>query len=105
MSVYSIRTIEEVCRFLIISYHDAFFYKQDGYSSRQNTERLTEGLSTLVQAYKDASSCIDRGMIKQDQYEEMVKNRAEFTAYHIIATAGNLEGHQILVNSTQNRQK
>jgi hypothetical protein len=44
-------------------------------------------------------------MIKQDQYEEMVKNRAEFTAYHIIATAGNLEGHQILVNSTQNRQK
>lgn len=31
----------------------------------------------------------------------MVKNRAEFTAYFLIATAWSMEGHQILVSNTQ----
>lgn len=90
---------------MIISYHDAFFFKEAGYSSVQNTERLTEALSKLVEAYKDASCYFNRGDIKSEQYNQMVKNRAEFTAYFLIVTAGNLDGPQLLVSSTQQRQK
>jgi hypothetical protein len=99
VSVFQIRTREEVSRFLIISYHDAFFYKDAGYSPVYNTERLTEALSKLIEYYKDASNYFHLGLIKQDQYNQMIKNRAEFTAYFLIVTAGNLEGPQFTVKS------
>ncbi len=105
VSVYTIRSIEEICRFLIISYHDAFFLKSLGYSSVQNTERLTEGLSTLVENYKESSVWLKRGLIKVGQYNEIIKNRAEFTAYHLIATACSIDGLQDMLSFASQQKK
>jgi TRAP-type uncharacterized transport system substrate-binding protein len=60
---------------------------------------LTEALSKLIDYYKNASTYFHQDMIKADQYNQMVKNRAEFTAYFFIVTAGTLEGPQFFVKS------
>ena len=42
-SVYTIRCYENIARFLILSYHEAFQNQQ--FDKTQNTERLTDCLS------------------------------------------------------------
>ena len=62
IDLHSIRTTEEICRFLIVSYHDGF--QQDGFDAVQNTERLTDNLSRLQEAYKQIKLRFKRNQIE-----------------------------------------
>lgn len=81
-----------MCRFLILSYHDAYFFKSAGFDLVQNTERLTHNLSRLMESYKKSRILLHRGEINQKVYDEIVVNRAEFTAYQVIVTAMSVDG-------------
>lgn len=54
--VSAVRTNEEMCRFLIIAYHDSYFYQSSSFDLRQNTERVTMILSNLMESYTGAST-------------------------------------------------
>lgn len=91
-TVDAVRTTEAMCRFLIISYHDAYFFRSSGFDLVQNTQRLTHNLSRLMESYKKARILLHRGVMKQDVYDEIILNRAEFTAYQLIATSHGIDG-------------
>jgi len=78
-----IRTTEEICRFLIVSFHDGLW--QDGFDAVQNTERLTEGLSKLQYSYNEIKQLLARKMIDPESTKHLLKNDAEFTSYSLIA--------------------
>jgi hypothetical protein len=84
---------------LIISYHDAFSYKGEGYDQVQNTERLTHNLSRLLEAYKKAKIMLSRGEINPEDYTELVQSKAEVFSYFIIATSGSLDGVQEIISA------
>lgn len=90
--VSNVRAMEEMCRFLILSTHDCFAYKEQGYEMVQNNERLTSLLSMILDSYKEAKLALAHKDISRSQYEQVVLNRAEFTSYQLIATANSVEG-------------
>lgn len=82
-----VRATEEMVRFLIISYHDGYFFQHEGFDMVQNSERVTMSLSILMDEYKTAKLSYETKQIDEDLYNQLVKNRAEFTSYLFIATA------------------
>lgn len=66
-----------------MSYHDGF--QQEGFEMVQNTERLTEGLSRLQEAYSDIKLRLAREQIEDSQARLLLQNEAEFTSYSLIA--------------------
>ena len=93
--VNNVRAMEEMCRFLILAQHDCYGYKEQGYEMVQNNERLTSLVSMILASYKDARIQLQHKQITQEQHDQVVLNRAEFTAYQLIATAHSIEGVQL----------
>lgn len=85
IDIHTIRTTEEICRFLIISYHDGF-QQDNGFEVVQNTERLTENLSRLQESYKTVKLRLQRNQLSLEQAKELLQNEAEFTSYSLIVT-------------------
>jgi hypothetical protein len=55
-----------MARFLILSYHDAYFNQGEGFDVVQNTERLTMSLSKLQESYSQACFKRHLDLISQD---------------------------------------
>ena len=96
---WNILATEQCCRFHLISYHDGALYKgSDGYDLTQNTERLTNSLSRLMNLYKLAKMKLQYHEISHSEYLELVSNKAEILSYLIIATSSNMEGVEYVMS-------
>lgn len=58
-------------------------------------------MSRLLESYANAKTLMVRQEISQQQYSEVVKNRAEFTAHYCIATATSIDGVQLMLSLDQ----
>jgi hypothetical protein len=54
-----------------------------------------------MEGYKEASILYKKDRISKADYNEMIKFRGEFTAYHFIVTARGMEGIQDMMAMSQ----
>ena len=78
-----IRTLEEICRFYIVSFHDGSTL-QDIY--HEINQRLGDGLSQLLKTYEDVKRLRMWEQISDEEAEHCLCNQIEFSAYHLIQT-------------------
>ena len=96
LSVYDVRTTEELVRFLLISFHDCF--QGESFDIVQNSERLTHNLGRLSEAYELAEMKGRAGQIDPKIQSNIVRNKAEMFAYSLIAEAKSIESQSHIMN-------
>ncbi|CDW85642.1 sac3 ganp family protein [Stylonychia lemnae] len=79
---YYIKSLEELSRFLLMSYHDGF--TSEVFDTYQNTQILTKNLGSLKNCYEQVE--LDAS-IPQNLKKEMMKNKIEFLSYLLIASS------------------
>eukprot|EP00347_Sterkiella_histriomuscorum_P019184 403342615 len=97
-NIYNLKSLEELSRFLIISYHDG--YTDQNFGVYQNTQILTKILGSIKNCYKQLKVFYQHD---QQLLSELLRNQVEFMSYLIIASSYDpLISQEEISKSTEN---